>query len=178
MFDKIVFFVGRLSKLKGLDTLLKAAKIYQSDNVLTLIAGDGEYKNELELLIKEWNLKNIVFLGNRNHKELNCLYNIADVLVLPSRKEALPLVAIEAMACGTPVVVSNISGMSDIVKNDIGLLFDVEDEKMLANQINRILKKEIVFDYEKIINHAKNNYSQDKLIEKLTELYEETRRQN
>lgn len=172
-YEKVILFAGRISKLKGLDTLFKAAKIYGKDNIVTLIAGDGDYKRELEKMKKDFCLENIVFLGNRKQSELNYIYNIADVLVLPSRKEALPLVAIEAMACGTPVVVTNQSGMDDIVTKDVGLLFEMDDEKMLANEINKILNKEIVFDENLIIEHAKANYSQEMLIEKLVKIYEE-----
>ena len=171
--EKIVLFVGRVSKLKGLDTLFKAARFYEKENVLTLIAGDGEYRAELENMKKEFNLKNMVFLGNRKQAELNFLYNIADVLVLPSRKEALPLVAIEALACGTPAVVTNQSGMSNIITEEVGLTFEMDDDKMLAEQINKVLNKEVVFDEDVIINHAKNNYSQEILIEKLVKIFEE-----
>lgn len=172
-YKKVVLFAGRVSKLKGLDTLFKAAKLYQNKDIVTLIAGDGDYKAELEIMQKVLGIRNVVFLGNRKQSELNILYNIADVFVLPSRKEALPLVAIEAMACGTPAVVTNQSGMSNIVTPDVGLTFEMDDEEMLANQIKKILNKEVVFDEEKIINHAKANYSQEALIEKLVNIYEE-----
>ena len=172
-FEKIVLFVGRVSKMKGLDTLFKAAKIYENDNVLTLIAGDGSYRPELEKMKKELELKNIIFLGNKTQSELNDLYNISDVLVLPSRSEALPLVAIESLACGTPAVITNLPGIDNIITKDVGLTFEMDNEKMLANQINKIINKEIVFDKDIIINHAKNNYSQERLIDKLIELYEE-----
>jgi len=172
-FEKIVLFVGRVSKMKGLDTLFKAAKIYENDNVLTLIAGDGSYRPELEKMKKELELKNIIFLGNKTQSELNDLYNISDVLVLPSRSEALPLVAIESLACGTPAVITNLPGIDNIITKDVGLTFEMDNEKMLANQINKIINKEIVFDKDIIINNAKNNYSQERLIDKLIELYEE-----
>ena len=106
-FERIVLFVGRISKMKGLDVLFKAANLYETEKTLTLIVGDGEYRKELNECKEKLKLKNIVFLGSRGHKDLRLLYNISDVLVLPSRKEALPLVAIEALACGTPAVVTN-----------------------------------------------------------------------
>lgn len=172
-YEKIVLFVGRVSKMKGLDVLVNAAKIYEKENILTLITGDGDYKEELKNMIQQYNLKNIVFLGNRTHRELNKLYNIANVLVLPSRKEALPLVAIEAMACGTPAIVSNILGMSNIITKNVGILFDMDNEKMLADSINKVINNEIVFDKNKIINYAKNNYSQEILMDKLEKIYSE-----
>ena len=174
-FDKVLLFVGRISVMKGLDVLLKAAKIYEKENILTLIVGDGEYLKELNVLKEELGLKNIVFLGSKNHGDLRLLYNISDILVLPSRKEALPLVAIEAMACGTPAVVTNQSGMDKIITKEVGLLFDMDDEQMLAEKISLILNNEVVFDKNELSIYAKNNYSQEILMDKLLKLYEEIR---
>ena len=170
-YDKIVLFVGRISELKGLDILLKAGEYYEKDNVVTLIAGDGEYKKELNILKEKLGLKNIVFLGSKGQKELRELYNISDVLVLPSRKEALPLVAIEALACGTPAIVTNQSGMDKIITKEVGLVFEMDNEKMLAEKINAILNKDIVFEKNSIAKYAKENYSIEFLINKLVEIY-------
>ena len=170
-YDKIVLFVGRISKMKGLDILLKAAQIYENDKVLTLIAGDGDFVKELNILKEELGLKNIVFLGSKEHSELRELYNISDVLVLPSKKEALPLVAIEALACGTPAIVSDLPGIEEIITKDVGLIFEMDNEKMLAEKINLILNKNIVFDKNVISEYAKKNYSEELLINKLVELY-------
>ena len=175
-FDNIVLFVGRISKLKGLDILLKATNKYETQKTLTLIVGDGDYRRDLEKLKERLKLHNIVFLGSKGHEDLRLLYNISDVLELPSRKEALPLVAIEALACGTPAVVSNVSGMDKIITKEVGLLFEVDNEEMLAEKIKLILNKKIIFKKEKIANYAKRNYSQETLMNKLIELYEEIRR--
>lgn len=170
-YSKIVLFVGRISKMKGLDILFKAANLYEKEDILTLIVGDGDYKEELNKIKDDLELKNIVFLGNRSHKELNDIYNIADVLVLPSRKEALPMVIIEALACGTPVVVTNLNGISKIVTKDLGLIFEMNNEKMLANQINKIINKEITFNVDKICKHVKETYSQEHFIDQLINIY-------
>lgn len=172
-FDRIVLFVGRVSKMKGIDVLLKAANIYETEKTLTLIAGDGEFRDELNNLKEKLQLKNVVFLGSRGHEELRLLYNISDVLVLPSRKEALPLVAIEALACGTPAVVTNQSGMADIINKDVGFTFELDDEKMLAEKIKLIIDKKVIFDKNKIADYAKNNYSQEILMDKLLKIYKE-----
>lgn len=174
-FEKIVLFVGRVSQMKGLDILVKAAKKYEKENVATLIAGDGNYRESLEQQINDLNLKNIFFLGNRPHNELNKLYNIADVLVLPSRKEALPLVAIESLACGTPAVVTDKTGMEDIITKDVGLTFEMDNDQMLADRINSVLNKEVVFNSQELVNYAKNNYSQENLMRTILKLYEEIR---
>ena len=175
-FEKIVLFVGRVSKMKGVDILVKSASIYETDKIVTLIVGDGEYITELEGLKNELQLKNIFFLGSKTHEDLRLLYNISDVLVLPSRKEALPLVAIEALACGTPAIVTDQSGMPDIINKNVGLVFKMDDEKMLAEKIKLILDKKVVFDKEWIADYAKSKYSQDIFMDKLLKLYEEIRR--
>lgn len=175
-YDKIVLFVGRVSQLKGIDVLLKAAKIYENEKTLTLIVGDGEYRKDLNILKNELNLKNIVFLGSKRHNELREIYNISDVLVLPSRKEALPLVAIEALACGTPAIVTNQSGMDKIINKDVGLIFDMDNDEMLAEKINLILNKDVVFDKKGISDYAKKNYSEELLVNSLLEIYEKIRR--
>ena len=171
-FKKIVLFVGRISKMKGIDVLIKAAKIYEKEDVLTLIVGDGEYREELENLKQELNLKNVIFLGNKAHNELKDLYGISDVLVLPSRKEALPLVAIEALACGTPAIVTDKTGMEQFSNKDVGLTFEMDNDKMLAEKINMVINKEIAFDKSKISDYAKTNYSQEALMNKLLEIYQ------
>ncbi len=174
-FEKIVLFVGRISQMKGLDVLVKAAKLYEKENVATLIAGDGNYKESLKQQINDLNLKNIFFLGNRPHNELNKLYNIADVLALPSRKEALPLVAIESLACGTPAVVTDKTGMEDIITKDVGLTFEMDNEQMLADRINSVLNKKVVFNSQELVNYAKNNYLQENQMRIILKLYEEIR---
>ena len=176
-FDKIVLFVGRVSKMKGIDVLLKAAELYEKENVLTLIVGDGEYRKELDILKEKLNLKNMVFLGNKVHNELSELYNIADVLVLPSRKEALPLVAIESLACGTPAIVTDKIGMENVITEDVGLTFDMNDYKMLSEKINMILNKQIIFDKNKLAEYAKSNYSQEGLMDTLLKLYKKAKEQ-
>lgn len=170
-YEKIILYVGRISELKGLDTLLKAAKIYEKDNILTLIVGDGEFKKELCILKDELKLKNIVFLGSKEHEQLREIYNIADVFVLPSKKEALPLVALEAMACGTPAVVSNLPGIEEIITEEVGMIFEMDNAEMLAHKVNLILNKEIIFRKDIIADYAKKNYSEELLINKLLELY-------
>jgi len=103
-YDKIVCFAGRLAKNKGVDVLLNSARIYDKENVLTIIVGDGNEYDILYPMTEELGLKNVVFLGDRTHEELRKIYSISDVCAVPSREEAFGLVALEAIACGVPVV--------------------------------------------------------------------------
>jgi len=136
--DYVVSFAGKLTHFKGVDVLLKAAKIYNEaieGNVLTLIAGNGELYEELNKMKMMLKLDNVKFLGHVNQGQLVDLYNIADVSTVPSRTEPFGLVAIEALACGTPVVGTNQGGLPDFLTKEVGTLVPVEDDLALADAI-------------------------------------------
>ena len=128
---------------------------------------------ELKEQVKGLKLKDVVFLGDQTQDNLNKLYNIADVLAVPSRVEGFGLVAIEALACGLPVVATNNGGMVDFINENVGALVDVEDDTALEREIIKILSGERKFEKEKLAEYAKQNYSQEIVINKLIELYKE-----
>lgn len=172
-YKKIVLYAGRLTENKGIDVLLNATKIYENEDVLTIIAGGGGLLDDLKAQVERLKLKNVVFVGDQAQENLSKLYNIADVLAVPSRVEGFGLVAIEALACGTPVVATNKGGMTDFINDEVGALVDVEDEVMLEKEISKILNKEKVFDREKLSKYAENNYSQKVVINDLINMYKE-----
>lgn len=136
--DCIVAFAGKLTHFKGVDVLLKAAKHYEASScgrVTTLIAGNGELYGELMRMKVELDLNRVHFLGHVNQETLVKMYNIADVSVVPSRTEPFGLVAIEALACGTPVVGTNQGGLPDFIDAKVGRLVAVEDDLDLADAI-------------------------------------------
>lgn len=175
--DHIVSFAGKLADFKGVDVLLKAAKIYENklnNNVSTIIAGDGELRKELYSLTNELKLKNVYFLGHVTQEDLVDLYNIADVSTVPSRTEPFGLVAIEALACGTPVVGTNQGGLPDFINNKVGSLVPVEDHKALASAIvNEIFNDDKEQKAKYCYNYALNNFSWKKSLEKVVSLYNE-----
>ena len=171
-YNKIVCFAGRLAKNKGVDILLKSAKIYEKDNVLTIIAG-YEFLNRLK---EELELKNIVFVGNQDQESLRKMYSASNVCVVPSREEAFGLVALEAIACGTPVICTNQGGIPDFVTKDVGILVEKDNVNQLAEEINKVLNGERKFNKEYLQNYAKNNYSQEILMDKLLNIYDEIKK--
>ncbi len=171
-YKKVVSFAGKFTKFKGIDLLLKAMNIYQNDNVITLLCGNGELFEDMKKLADSLNLKNIVFLGNRSHEELRKIYNIADVSLVPSRNEAFGLVVIEALACGTPVIGTNQGGIPEIINDRVGMVFKPEDYKELAGKITKVLDEEVSFDRNEIHKYAYENYSEDELIKPLIKIYE------
>lgn len=170
-YSNIVSFVGKLTNFKGVDVLLNSASIYENDDTLTLIAGDGELRKSLEEQAQTLNLKNVVFLGNQPQSTLNEIYNIANCSIVPSRREPFGLVAAEAMLCGAPVIATNQGGLPDFVTPDVGILVDVEDSKGLATAILSILNNEKTFNRQEIASKIKTSYSQDSLIHKFEKVY-------
>lgn len=174
-YEKVVCFAGRLAKNKGVDILLKSAKIYEKENILTLIAGAGKEYKALNLLKEKLELKNVVFVGDQNHEALRKIYSLADVCIVPSREEAFGLVALEAIACGTPVIATKEGGMTDFITKDVGILVEKENVEQLAKEINKVLSGEKKFDKKYLQSYAKKNYSQENLMNQLINLYEEMR---
>lgn len=170
-YKNVVLFSGRLVEVKGVDILLKAAKIYENKDTLTLIVGDGILRNKLEELSQELELKNVKFLGSKDQVTLNKLYNIANVSILSSRYEGLGLVVIESLACGTPVVVTDVKSMVDFITDDLGVMVEKENPEELAKGIINVLNNQDKYDREHISKYIRDNYSQKLLINDVIELY-------
>ena len=168
-YSKVVCFAGKLTKIKGVDTLLNANKIYDNEDTVTLISGNGELFNELNELKDKLKLKNTYFLGNQTHDSLREIYNIANVSIVPSRVEAFGLVAVEALACGTPVIASNQGGLPEIVNDEVGMIFEVDNVNELAEKVNQVLSS--TYERKTLNNYVFNKYSQEELINQLIDIY-------
>ena len=133
----LISFVGKFTNFKGIDVLLRAAKIYEQHlgGAMTILAGNGQLWNEMHALRDQLALKGVHFLGHQSQDKVARIYNAADVSVVPSRFEAFGLVAIEALACGTPVVATNGGGLPDFINDEVGALVPVDDPDALAAAI-------------------------------------------
>lgn len=172
-FEHIVSFAGKFANFKGIDILLRGAALYERPDTVTILAGDGELFDDMNALADELGLENVYFVRNQPHDKLRRLYSAADVSLLTSRKEPFGLVIIEAMACGTPVIGSDDGGAVDIITPEVGLLFESENPEALAEQVKKVLDGEVSFDRDVIAEYAKENYSQDKRIGTLIDIYED-----
>ncbi len=117
--EKVILYVGRLERLKGLDTLLEALSLLDQRDINLLVVG-GLYNlqelSRLKKICKDLDLdQNVHFVGSINRKELKHYYNSSDLCVLPSYYESFGLSALEASACGIPVIASKRGGLSSIV---------------------------------------------------------------
>ncbi len=138
-----VIFVGRLAKQKNLTLLLDAKKQSKIDYKL-LIVGDGPLKDNLENKVKNEKISDIKFLGHRD--DIEKILPQSDLFVLPSHFEGLSIALIEALACGLPVIGSDIKGMRQIITPDVGLLFQPNDPLSLAHTIDKILSNEELYN--------------------------------
>ena len=178
----VLLYVGRLEPLKGIDVLLKAASIMEhSANLKVLIIGGDDDQDQelcrLKTLDEELNVSDkVIFLGRIEQNELPVYYNAADICVVPSFYESFGLVALEAMACGTPVVASRVGGLASIVKNNItGLLISWRFPETFADAIDSILANETNRKYMSDQSRTLAlSLSWDSVAQKLIETYNST----
>jgi len=162
--DRIILYVGRIEPLKGIDTLLHALAQMQSSKTgqccphyLVIIGGDPEATQEsmtsemarLQQLAVELDIKDLVlFLGKRAQDSLPYYYSAADVVVVPSHYESFGMVALEAMACGTPVIASQVGGLAFLVKDGVtGFVIPDNEPHLLADRLVDILSNQELQNY-------------------------------
>lgn len=168
---KIIVFVGHLIPRKGVEYLIRAIKIASEKDkgILCCIVGTCHMRGRLQSLSSELGLSEYVrFMGQKNHEEVPHYINACDVLVLPSLNEGLPVVLCEALACGKPVVATNVAGNPEIVNDDVGFLVNPKDEKELAEKIKLALNKK--WDRKKILKRA-DEFSAASSTKKLMKVY-------
>lgn len=142
---KIVLYVGRFGRYKGLEYLVEAFRTLPANYVLVMI-GRGPRKPLIQELVKKLKLENrVLFLENVSHDDLPGFYSAADVFVLPSidKGEAFGIVVLEAMACGVPVITTELGTGTTYhnINMQTGLHVMPKDSKALANAIKTIAEE-------------------------------------
>ena len=137
-----------------------------------LLIGEGEERHVIEDLVRRYGLDNVQLPGRRQGEELVATYQWADVFVLPSDREGMPLVALEAMASGLPVIATDVVGNRELL-NGIGLLVR-PDPAALAAALDQVAENEILrSQLSKQSLAAAENYTVERLVERLKRLYAE-----
>lgn len=147
---RLLLFVGRLERLKGVDIAIRALALLRDrshDDVRLVVVGEDSTdgveseKERLKLFAACVGVRDRVdFLGSVAHHELPFFYSAADVCVMPSYSESFGLVALEAQACGRPVVAADVAGLRSVVRDEVsGYLIGGPDPAAYAERIGRLL---------------------------------------
>ena len=190
--ERMILFVGRIEPLKGVDTLIKAiAQLQQADvlskcpHYLYVIGGDpdadvNEMNTEMQRLQKlriDLGVKDLViFLGKKDQDVLQYYYSSAEMLVMPSNYESFGMVALESMACGTPVIATQVGGLQHLVQDkETGFIIPNDNPDALEEKITQLLCKEGMKQElgENSILYAKS-FSWDVITKKVIETFDET----
>ncbi|HEX7433110.1 MAG TPA: glycosyltransferase [Anaerolineaceae bacterium] len=187
--ERMLLFVGRIEPLKGVDILIKAMASIRRDcgdqdcpNILTIIGGDPEASQEmmtaemarLQAICRDLGMDDVVlFLGKRSQDTLPYYYSAADVLVMPSHYESFGMVALEAMACGTPVVASQVGGLAFLVQDGVtGYVVPDGEPNLLIERLTTLIRDDQL--RKKMGEQAAilaQNYSWDRIAERIVDVY-------
>ena len=186
--DRMILFVGRIEPLKGVDTLLQAMACLQLKEAqrpvhLAIIGGDPTASPEqmtvemarLQKLCEVLGLdQSVVFLGKRDQDKLPYYYSAAEVLVMPSHYESFGMVALEAMACGTPVIASEVGGLAYLVRDgETGFTIPAEEPDALCEKLTWLLNDSEL--HQKMSRQAAEyaqDYAWEKIAKQIVDVYE------
>jgi glycosyltransferase involved in cell wall biosynthesis len=172
---KAVLTVRRLVYKNGVDTFIDAADIAvkKKQNLVFIVAGKGPDMASIQKQIEQRKLeKNIKLAGFVADKDLHAYYNMSDLFVLPSKSgEGLPLVALEAMACGLPVIATNVGGINEIMVKGFGKLVPANNPRALAAAIVEFA--DINNESSELRAVVEEKFGWDRNVAQLAEIYEE-----
>jgi D-inositol-3-phosphate glycosyltransferase len=151
--EQVLLYVGRIEPLKGIDVLIHAIAIMRGQGVrvcLSVIGGDAGDNSEvisaemarLQAVREDSGMDDMVFfLGRKSQDTLPYYYSASEAVVVPSHYESFGMVALEAMACGTPVVASQVGGLAFLIQDgETGFTFPVDDSQALAGRLITLLR--------------------------------------
>jgi glycosyltransferase involved in cell wall biosynthesis len=173
----VVLTVRRLVYKNGVDTLLESAEIAVKKNpkLVFVVVGKGPDFDEVKERIAQLGMqRNFRLTGFVSDEDLPFYYNVADLFVLPSKSgEGLPLVALEAMACGLPVVATDVGGTSEVLSEDYGKLVPPNSPVSLAEVVLEFSRKDFATLKKKLRTMVEQKYSWERNVTKLNKIYEE-----
>ena len=167
---KWILFVGRLQEVKApirlIDTFMGYNK--KNNNSALLVIGEGNLKEDMKKsAVRSGIEKSIHFLGNIDQKKLADFYHASDVMLLTSNSEGMPMCILEALACGLPVVSTDVGEMNLVVKNGIsGEIVKSFSETDIVVAVEKVLNNPKIYSCEKC-NDAIKNYRADNMMEQV-----------
>lgn len=175
--EDVVFVIsGRISKEKGFDVLLEAIKILinQKSNIKLLVVGDGDYKEDFFEKVDREHLSKYIIMVGQTDKVFDYL-NAADVCVLPSFHENLPISLLEAGTVGLPCIVSDVGGIPEIILDKkTGFIIKGWNANDYASKMLVLCENKMILDRmrENIISDMKERFSIESMCRQIGELYE------
>ncbi|MBN1244406.1 glycosyltransferase family 4 protein [Candidatus Bathyarchaeota archaeon] len=173
----VVLTVRRLVYKNGIDTLLESAEIAvkKDPTIVFVVVGKGpDFEEVKEKIVQLGIQRNFRLTGFVSDVDLPLYYNVADLFALPSKSgEGLPLVALEAMACGLPVIATNVGGISEVMNEKYGKLVPPNSPDSLAEAILEFSSKNLSVLEKDLRAMMEQRCSWDKNVEKLSQIYEE-----
>jgi glycosyltransferase involved in cell wall biosynthesis len=176
--EKIILFVGSLTQNKRIDLLINSfGNIFPKiDDYSLYIVGDGPEEESLKELAKnKLPHSSVKFTGSLSREEISNLMRKSFILVLPSINEGFGVVLIEALASGLPCIGANSGGIVDIINEEVGILFSLDNGQELENAILTLVNNELI--YEKMSKQARiiavNKYDWSIISEKIIEAYKD-----
>ncbi|MEI7475084.1 MAG: glycosyltransferase family 4 protein [bacterium] len=132
-----ILFMGRIGQRKGAYDIIEAAKLLRDQNIKITMCGDGEV-SQIREIVSQNSLENIINVsGWIKGKDVEDAYKNADIFILPSYNEGLPMSILEAMSYGLPIISTNIAGIPEqVIENENGFLITPGDVKTLAEKIS------------------------------------------
>jgi D-inositol-3-phosphate glycosyltransferase len=194
--ERMLLFVGRIEPLKGIDVLIEAIALMKQngkykDNpfCLAIIGGNtgggdkaiNEEMDRLRELREKYGLEDLItFLGQRSQDNLPYYYSAAELVVVPSHYESFGMVALEAMACGRPVVASQVGGLAFLIQDGInGFTVPVDDPRALANCLEHLLNDgDLRRKIGKQASITAQNYSWEHIAARIVSLYQDLLKTN
>ncbi len=170
---KIVVYGGHLSEAKGIWTLLSAHEklIADGEEVLLVVAGEGPLERDVQVA-RDRSRGRLRVLGEVPHQEMPLLFSAADVVSVPSHREGFGLVALESLACGTPVVASDVGGLPEVVRHGVtGRLVAPADPEALADALLQMLQTPPA-SFEEAARRTAEEHSLERTAARLVEIYE------
>jgi glycosyltransferase involved in cell wall biosynthesis len=173
----VILTVRRLVYKNGIDTLLESAEISvkQNPKLVFLAVGTGPDRESVQTRIRQLGLANSFRLaGFVSDADLPAFYNAADLFVLPSKSgEGLPLVALEAMSTGLPVVATNVGGIREVMREGYGMLVPADAPEEMAKAIIKLSQTELSAQKTALRDIAERTFSWEGNVKNLMEIYEE-----
>ena len=163
--------VARICKDKGIPKIIEASKLLLNEKISFLLIGSFDTQDAISNSCKEELIQapNIILLGKRQKSEINELFAVSDAFLLPTKREGYGLSICEAMCTGLPVIVSNIDGPKEFVRNNIdGLLINQENEKEIAESVKIVCNKVVTFDSKRILDYSREKFNSTKIINEIS----------